>query len=111
MVNRGFGMQVAYVSRQPGWLMDRLTRRPIGVVDSGELDSNRPPDMSTMVGTRPSEIGSSSARPGPDALVLRILDEAASKRPALGLFNPAGFDRAAASNSSPPQETSPAIFD
>jgi hypothetical protein len=84
-----------------GILGEATRKPPIGLFDTGEFDhseaSNYPGIQSAPPSTRRVPTATSIATGTSDALVLRLLDEAASKRPPVALFNSPSVGRQTAS--------------
>lgn len=81
-------MQGGYLSAQPGWLTNLLALRPLGLPDPRELGQSQELNATDLFGTPAEAI----SRDGSDALMQRILDNAASKSPAAGLFDTRELD-------------------
>jgi hypothetical protein len=84
-------------------LDDAVNKRPpVGLFDATEPALLRAPTRSDLRSVFPSALASppapATARDGSDALVRRILDEAATNRPPMGLFDSSGFGPALAAS-------------
>ena len=91
-----------YVSSQPGWLTTLLSRRTPGLLDSGTFGANRTPNAPDLFGPSPWGGGYPARRDGSNAVIRRMLDEAANRRPPTGLSDPRAADL--------PQEPTPSDF-
>lgn len=98
-------MPNTYASSQPGWLTHLLARRSLGLSDPGELKLWQTARPSAHLAGPPME--GDTSRIGSDALVQRILDDAASRRPLMGEIDPGRFAQAEAFNSAAQQGASP----